>query len=223
MSNSYLYSIISILNVLANGGVQLLHLFPSDSDPIPFKLQVLEVKNMSTNPVQIDVVVSDGCHYFTLTLAQQMHSLVLSNELQQGSLVVLENYITQPLIPNKSVTICLSVAVVGQNLEIIGTLTEFVPKYSPSSQSASFVGIITDDECTYCTQQPCEWLQYRPTIVAAVRGSCESSHAGIGCSNNKSFRHGASSMLTRTKYGSSCTSSTFWLKEYTNLHFNLII
>jgi hypothetical protein len=129
---------------------------------------VLEVKNMSTNPVQIYFVVSNGCHYCTLTLAQQMHSLVSSNKLQHGSLVVLENYIMQPLIPNKSVTICLSVSVVAQNLEIIGTPTEFVPTYSLSSQSASFVGIITDEECTNCTQQPYEWLQYGPTIVVAV-------------------------------------------------------
>jgi hypothetical protein len=121
LSNSYLFSIMSILNVLTNGGVQLLHSFPSYSNPIPLNLQVLEVKNRSTNPVWIDIIVSDGYHYCTLTFAQQMHSLVSPNKLQQGSLVVLEICTRQPLIPNKSVTICLNVSVVGQNLEVIGT------------------------------------------------------------------------------------------------------
>jgi hypothetical protein len=36
--------------------------------------------------------------------------------------------------------------------------------------------------------------------VAAVRGSHDSIHAGIRCSNNKSFRHAAYSMFIRTKY-----------------------
>jgi hypothetical protein len=188
--------------MLTEGGIQLLHSFQSDSDPIPLKLQVLEVRNnMSTNPERIDIVVSDGCHYCTLTLAQQMHSLVSSNKLHHCSLVVLEKYITQSVMPNKFATICLSVSVVAQNLAIIGTPTEFVPTYSPSSESASFVGILSDDECTYCTQQPCEWVQFGPTIVAAVQGLRDSSQAGIGCSNNKSFRHAAYSMFVRTKYG----------------------
>jgi hypothetical protein len=49
---------MSTINVLTDGGIQLLHSFPSDSDHIPLKLQVLEVKNMSINPVRIDIVVA---------------------------------------------------------------------------------------------------------------------------------------------------------------------
>jgi hypothetical protein len=84
-------------------GVKMMLLLPMDAERVHVKVQLLDVIFQGS---KADIIVSDGRHWYQLTLAKRLHGLVNSGDLKRGMIVSLMNYITQPLSKDKSVVIC---------------------------------------------------------------------------------------------------------------------
>jgi len=79
---------------LTVGGIETLFSLPGDVDRVPITVQVRDVYSQ---PTKDEVVISDGVHFCTVTLAKRLHHLIASLELKTGVFLILQNYITQPI------------------------------------------------------------------------------------------------------------------------------
>jgi hypothetical protein len=156
-------------DLLTCGGVNFMVLLPMESDRVPVSVQVLDVCMSSTSELAVTVVtVSDGNHYFPVTLVKCLQDLVHCGDVKPGTIVSLNNYITQNLSCGKLVVICLALSVIGFNEATIGSPSEYI---CPSivSDGGTKIGTLDSSElCPHCEQIPCEWSVYGPTVVDSV-------------------------------------------------------
>jgi hypothetical protein len=122
--------------MLTVGGVECAFSLTIDQDRIPITLQVIEVElltdDCSNTPVRVQVTLSDGIHFSSMTLARWLHHL--GSELHQGDIVMLTNYISQRVRDDKVVIICLDITVVTASEGIIGNPSEFVSVFQSINQ-----------------------------------------------------------------------------------------
>jgi hypothetical protein len=170
------FLLVRMWRILTCGGVNFMVLLPMESDRVPVSVQVLDVCMLSTSELAGTVVtVSDGNHYFPVTLVKCLQDLVHCGDVKPGAIVLLNNYITQNLSCGKLVVICLALSVIGFNEATIGIPSEYI---CPSivSDGGTKIGTLDSSElCPHCEQIPCEWSVYGPTVVDSVRGQSPSS------------------------------------------------
>jgi hypothetical protein len=190
-----------MLDLLTCGGVNVIVLLPIESDRVPVSVQVLDVCVSSTSELAGTVViVSDGNHYFPVTLVKRLQDLVHCGDVEPSVIVLLNNYITQNLSCEKLVVICLALSVIGFNEATIGTPSEYICPAIVSDEGTKIVTLDSSELCPHCEQKPCEWSVYGPTVVDSVRamhGTMSRSVLGSEtCLKNKSCQHDVFTVTT---------------------------
>jgi hypothetical protein len=196
--------------MLTVGGVECAFSLAIDQDRIPITLQVLEVELVTDDccdtPVRVQVTLSDGIHFSSMTLARRLHHL--GSELHQGDIVTLTNYISQRVKDDNVVIICLDITVIAASEGIIGNPSEFVSELQIINQP-SVVSTAKDVInksfslvfCGECQQTPCDWSTFGPTIIEMVTSKISSIPSFNDAVINKQCRFAAYQMFTRTKLG----------------------
>jgi len=184
-------------------GIKCAFTLPLDQDRVPLTLQVLEVESVTSDsslpPVRVKVTLSDGIHRSPMILARRLHHL--GNELHQGDIVTLTNYISQRLNDDTIVVICLDITVVTALEEIIGNPSDFVLVSSNVDQPIDFIGNTVDGLCNDCQQSPCDWSLFGPSIVDCVHSTISNTPSVDRYHTNKQCRFAAYQMYTRAKLG----------------------
>ena len=201
MAHQSFFSHFTMLDLLTCGGVNVIVLLPMESDRVPVSVQVLNVCVSSTSELAGTVViVSDGNHYFPVTLVKCLQDLVHCGDVEPGVIVLLNNYITQNLSCEKLVVICLALSVIGFNEATIGTPSEYICPAIVSDEGTKIVTLDSSELCPHCEQKPCEWSVYGPTVVDSVRathGTMSRSVLGSEtCLKNKSCQHDVFTVTT---------------------------
>jgi hypothetical protein len=172
---------------------------PGNEDRVPITVQLLEVYQ---KPTRNEVMLSDGMHFCVVTLAKCLQPLIVTSELQWGTILTLRNYITQPIDNGNLAAICLDAFVVGFLESIIGYPSEFVPVSLSFNFTNDFVtnANVKDDFCNICNEESCDWNAYGQAIVQAVR-SAHGNPCDRSTSSNKACRFNAYNMYARLKFG----------------------
>jgi hypothetical protein len=138
------------------------------------------------------------------------HLQHIASKVSLGEIVILRNYIAQPVSRNDVALICLDVSVTGTSHPIIGDPLDYkvinacnVQREDVSVEGQAFVSALAEDFCKECCGNPCSWSQYGTTIVDAIQVSMGLSLTNVDSSYvNKSRRFAAyQKMYTRIKHG----------------------
>jgi hypothetical protein len=97
-------------------------------DQVPFTVQMLDMESVassSSSTLRMVAAFSDGKNFCRMTLAKGLQNVVNSNQLQKGNIVIITNYVMQPLSDNSIAIICLDLAVSRHSKAVIGCPVEF--------------------------------------------------------------------------------------------------
>jgi hypothetical protein len=149
----------------------------------------------------MEVTLSDGAYFSPMFFSSQL--LSIAHLLSVGDVIIIKNYISQPVLDGNVVVICLDVSVTGTSLSVIGNPSEY--KLQPTSciisRNSNFIGVSSDDFCDLCNGTPSDWSLYGQLIVDSIQGTITTSHSTDLSSINKSRRFAAYQMYTRVKHG----------------------
>jgi hypothetical protein len=109
-------------------------------------------------------------HFFLLSCSP-------SHILPVGDVIIINNYIAQPVLDGNVAVICLDVSVTGTSHSVIGNPSEY--KLQPTScvmiRNPDFIGVSSDDFCDLCNGTPCDWSLYGQSIVDSGQGTTTTS------------------------------------------------
>ncbi|KAD3641848.1 hypothetical protein E3N88_31072 [Mikania micrantha] len=110
---------------------------PTDVKPV---IQVLDIRNVQPQTTSSEIkeryrlLLSDGSFYQQGMLATQLNDLVRSQQLQRGSIVQLNEFVTNT-IRDRMIIIIIGVHVILSNCDIIGDAKQFI--YTPGSEPST--------------------------------------------------------------------------------------
>ncbi|KAL8267037.1 hypothetical protein R6Q59_004381 [Mikania micrantha] len=110
---------------------------PADVKPV---IQVLDIRNVQPQTASSEIkeryrlLLSDGSFYQQGMLATQLNDLVRSQQLQRGSIVQLNEFVTNT-IRDRMIIIIIGVHVILSNCDIIGDAKQFI--YTPGSEPST--------------------------------------------------------------------------------------
>ncbi|KAF6146276.1 hypothetical protein GIB67_011748 [Kingdonia uniflora] len=143
------------ITMICSGGI-------SEESGVRPIVQVIDLKNLTSkqqnNQERFRMLISDGVHYQQGMLTTQLNHLVVTGELQKGSIVQLSKYVSQT-IQTKNIVIILGLDVILKECDIIGEPKQYVidcfAANAPSPQArSSILGQTYVDQPAMATENP---------------------------------------------------------------------